>query len=156
MAAAMAISEPLSAHTLRPPSSAVAFLWSIFDLGGGRWIGNPHNDQTWYRCGPFLGAAYALWEGAGGATPASRYFRPSGGAEFDNLGIYQLVKRRCPFIIACDAGSDPTLSFEDLGSAIRRCRTELGVDIEIDLGALSRKSPLLPLPQFTTPMRIRV
>lgn len=60
------------------------------------------------------------------------------GSLFDSLGIYELVRRRCEFVIACDGTSDPGLTFEALGRVIRRCRIDLGVRIEFSFGPLSR------------------
>jgi hypothetical protein len=55
----------------------------------------------------------------------------SDGGHFENLGLYELVKRRCKFIIACDAGEDPNYALEDLGNAVRKCREDIGVEIEL-------------------------
>lgn len=46
------------------------------------------------------------------------------------------MRRRCKFIVVGDAGADPQHSFDDLGNAIRKCRTDFGVEIEMDLGPL--------------------
>jgi predicted ATPase len=135
----MALSGPLRESTRQPASAAISMLWTIFDLHDGRWMGNPLREDTWSKPGPFLGAAYALGEGFSRLDSEAAFLRPSGGPVFDNLGLYQLVKRRCRLIIACDASTDPTYTFTDLSVAIRRCRTELGVDIEMDLGPLVRR-----------------
>ena len=68
----------------------------------------------------------------------------SDGGHFENLGIYELVRRRCRFIIACDAGQDGAVTFGDLGNAIEKCRSDFGVDIEIDV------SNIRPAPGGTT------
>ena len=34
----------------------------------------------------------------------SKYVYLSDGGHFDNLGIYELIRRRCRFVIASDAG----------------------------------------------------
>lgn len=138
LATAMAISKPIHPRPLRPSSAAVSMLWTIFDLHDGRLMGNAARDDTWYKSGPLVGPLYALREGFGDRTGTPAYVRPSPGREFDNLGIYQLVKRRCRFIIACDATSDPDFSFQHLGATIRKCRVELGVEIQMDLGPLGR------------------
>src|SRR5207247_7066407 len=39
--------------------------------------------------------------------------------------------RKCTYIIACDAGEDGAYAFEDLGNALRKCRTDFGVKIDI-------------------------
>jgi predicted ATPase len=56
-----------------------------------------------------------------------------GGAQSDKTAIYELVRRQCSFIIACDATDDPNISFEALGDVIRKCRADLGVAIDIPL-----------------------
>src|SRR5947209_10842831 len=43
-----------------------------------------------------------------------------------------MVLRRCRYIVVSDSGSDPKFTFEDLGNAIRKIRTDLGVPIEIE------------------------
>ena len=65
------------------------------------------------------------------------YVHLSDGGHFDNLGIYELVRRRCRLVIAVDVGSDREHAFEDLGNAIRRCATELHVRIDLDVARLA-------------------
>jgi hypothetical protein len=55
----------------------------------------------------------------------------SDGGHFENLGLYEMVLRRCHYIVLSDAGADPKCSFEDLGNAIRKIRTDLGVPIDV-------------------------
>jgi hypothetical protein len=64
----------------------------------------------------------------------------SDGGHFENLGLYELVRRHCRFIIVSDCGADPEYKFDDLGAALRRIRTDFGVEIDIDI------SPLIPGP----------
>jgi hypothetical protein len=70
-------------------------------------------------------------------TDASPFVYLSDGGHFENLGIYELVRRRCRYIIACDAGCDGGYSFEDLGNAIRKCQIDLGIEIAIDPRAIA-------------------
>jgi hypothetical protein len=51
----------------------------------------------------------------------------SDDGDFENLGIYELMRRRCAVILASDAGADPKYSFGDLAEAIRKCNTDFGV-----------------------------
>ncbi|MCW1926528.1 hypothetical protein OKA05_28510 [Luteolibacter arcticus] len=60
----------------------------------------------------------------------------SDGAHFENLGLYELIRRHCTCIIVSDAGQDETVAFDDLGNAIRRVREDFGVEIEISLDPL--------------------
>jgi hypothetical protein len=61
----------------------------------------------------------------------ARYVYLSDGGHFENLGVYELVKRRCKFIIACDAGADGSYALGDLGNAIRKCREDMGIEITL-------------------------
>jgi len=62
----------------------------------------------------------------------SAYLNLSDGGHFENLGLYELVRRRCRFIIAVDGEEDPTYCFESLGSAVRKCRADFGIEIDIN------------------------
>ena len=77
-----------------------------------------------------------LYELLGMTTDEREWVYLSDGGHFENLGIYELVRRRCRFIIACDAGQDGAVTFGDLGNAIEKCRSDFGVDIEIDVSKI--------------------
>ena len=62
----------------------------------------------------------------------SRYVYLSDGGHFENLGLYEMVLRRCRCIVVSDAGCDPEFAFDDLGNAIRKIRIDLGVPITFE------------------------
>jgi hypothetical protein len=72
----------------------------------------------------------------GGTNDKSWYVNLSDGGHFENLGIHELVRRRCRYIVACDAGQDGAFDLADLGNAIRKCRVDFGVDIDIRLNQI--------------------
>ena len=114
-------------------SPLVAFLMTLFNLRLGWWLGNPgrHGALTWERSGP-AHAALPLFNEALGTTNASyAYVNLSDGGHFDNLGLYEMVLRRCRHIVVVDAGCDYAYVFEDLGNAIRKIRIDLGISIDI-------------------------
>jgi predicted acylesterase/phospholipase RssA len=113
-------------------SPAVAFLMTVFNVRLGWWLQNPAQLRQWRHMGPRWGILYLLSELLGMADDSSKYVYLSDGGHFENLGIYELVRRRCRFIVACDAGMDSGFEFEDLGNAIRKCQVDLGVTIDID------------------------
>jgi hypothetical protein len=43
-----------------------------------------------------------------------------------------MVLRRCHTIVVIDAGQDQNFAFEDLGNAIRKIRTDLGISIDFE------------------------
>ena len=67
------------------------------------------------------------------------YVYLSDGGHFENLGLYEMVLRRCHYIVVSDAGEDPECSFADLGEAVRKIRIDFGIPIEFDhMGIYSR------------------
>ena len=121
-------------------SRALAFFLSLFNVRLGWWIGNPAG-RKYYRQGPWCGLFYLFAELFGRTNEKSEYIYLSDGGHFDNLGLYELVRRRCRYIVCCDAGEDSCYSFEDLGMAIRKIRADFGIDIEIDLEMVKPQTP---------------
>ena len=110
-------------------SPPAAFLMTMFNARLGWWMGNPRDKQNWLRSSPRRGLLYLLNELFGLTNDRTHFVNLSDGGHFENLGIYELVRRRCRYIIACDAEQDAALTFSGLGNAIRKCRTDLGVEI---------------------------
>ena len=113
-------------------SPAVSFLMTMFDVRLGWWLGNPRRDATSKLASPRFGLAALLSELLGMTDDETRFVNLSDGGHFDNMGLYELVRRRCGFILLCDAEQDGDYKFEGLGSAIRKCRVDFGALIEID------------------------
>jgi hypothetical protein len=128
-----AAASPNAGYHSSPP---VAFLLTVFNVRLGSWFQNPRRLDAWRRPGPRHALGPLLSELFGLSNDRSDFVYLSDGGHFENLGIYELVRRRCRFIVACDASCDPDSGFEDLGNAIRKCRIDLDVDIEIDTSAL--------------------
>jgi hypothetical protein len=113
-------------------SPAVSFLMTVFDVRLGWWLGNPRRDATSILSSPRFGLAALVSELLGSTDDETRFVNLSDGGHFDNMGLYELVRRRCSFILLCDAEQDGDYKFEGLGSAIRKCRVDFGALIEID------------------------
>jgi|SRR5579859_950529 len=119
-------------------STAAGFLMTVFNARLGQWMANPSSKKTWNRFGPRFGLYRLVKELFGLTDDDSPYVYLSDGGQFENLGIYELVRRRVKYIIACDAGADPNLEFSDLGNAIRKCRSDFGAEIDIRVENISR------------------
>jgi len=122
-------------------TSAAAFLLTAFNVRLGWWIGNPRHNGRWNQSSPKTGIFYLLAELTGSTNDERGFVNLSDGGHFENLGIYELVRRRCKYIIACDGSQDSEFAFEDLGNAIRKCDADFGAEIEIDLSQI-RPRPL--------------
>lgn len=117
-------------------SPALAVLMTVFNVRLGHWTGNPCHTTAWRAYSPKLGGRYLMSELFGLTDSDSPFVYLSDGGHFENLGIYELVRRRCRYIIAMDAGQDAKFDLDDLGNAIRKCYTDFGVKIDIDVSAL--------------------
>jgi len=113
-------------------SAAVAFLMTVFNVRLGWWLGNPRRDKESERPSPRFGLAALVSELLGRADDRTHFVNLSDGGHFDNMGIYELVRRRCAHIILCDAEQDSSYKFGGLGMAIRKCRIDFGARIDID------------------------
>ncbi|MGB4914087.1 MAG: hypothetical protein WBO95_18545, partial [Candidatus Dechloromonas phosphoritropha] len=130
-----AVSPSMGYHSSPP----LAFLMTLFNVRLGRWCANPRIPTKWESSGPSIGLFRLIAELFGLTDASSNYVYLSDGGHFENLGIYELVRRRCRLIVVVDASADGQLNFEDLGNAIRKCYTDFGVEVEIDVGRIDRE-----------------
>jgi hypothetical protein len=103
----------------------------LFNVRLGWWLGNPgkEGDRTYQDEGPSKAIKPLAEETFGLTTDDRPYVYLSDGGHFENLGIYEMVRRRCRLIVAIDAGCDPDFKYEDLGNAVRKIYIDLGVRI---------------------------
>jgi choline dehydrogenase-like flavoprotein len=64
------------------------------------------------------------------AGPSQRLWYLSDGGHADNTGLYELFRRRLPFILAVDAEEDPGYTFEEVGMLVRRVRLDFGAEVQ--------------------------
>lgn len=112
-------------------SPAVAFLLTMFNVRLGWWIKNPRTKKPRTWSSPVFGLLQLLNELRGAADDASRYVYLSDGGHFENMGLYELVRRRCRTIVICDGEMDCDLKFDGLAHAIRKARLDFGVQIDL-------------------------
>jgi hypothetical protein len=113
-------------------SPATAFLLTAFNARLGWWIGNPRKSE-WKSSNPTIGLPYLVSNLFGESNTKDQYVSLSDGGHFDNMGLYELVRRRSALIVLGDAEQDDQFSCEGLANAIRRCRIDFGVEISIDV-----------------------
>lgn len=111
-------------------SPLTSFLMMLFNLRLGWWLGNPAHPTAWLLDGPKSSWRLFLQEALGQTSDREPYVYLSDGGHFDNLGLYEMVRRRCKTIIVSDASSDPNCTLEDLGRTVRSISIDLGVSVE--------------------------
>ena len=136
---AMAISGAAASPNMGANSSpASGFLMTVFDVRLGWWLGNPRNNKSYRESDPFWGLGYLLAELLGLTDDRSNHIYLSDGGHFENLGIYELVRRQCRYIVVCDSEEDHDFKFGGLGNAIRKCRSDFGAEIDINVDQIRR------------------
>lgn len=113
-------------------SPLVTFILTLLNVRLGAWLGNPGRagNATFalgtpnFSVGPIIAEAFGL------TNDKNPYVYLSDGGHFENLGLYEMVLRRCHYIVVSDAGEDPACSFVDLGESVRKIRIDLGISIE--------------------------
>lgn len=130
---AMAISGAAASPNMGYHSTtSTAILLALFNVRLGWWLGNPgkEGEATYQKEGPATAIRPLTEETFGLTTDTKPWVYLSDGGHFENLGVYEMVRRRCRFILAIDAGCDPDFQYEDLGNAVRKTYIDLGVRIE--------------------------
>jgi hypothetical protein len=134
---AMAISGAAASPNMGAfTSRSISFLMMLLNVRLGYWLPNPARVKEPHR--PFWvpGPRYLLKEALGLFGTKGRYVNVSDGGHLENLGVYELLRRRCRLIIAVDGEADPHLRFGSLVTLLRFARIDLGISIEIDLEQL--------------------
>ena len=119
--------------TMNPLVSAVM---SLLNIRLGLYSGNPfHRAARKVRTIPtFLMAGF--FPGLVGAMHRSdsSFLELTDGGHFENLGLYELVRRKLELILIVDGEEDPNISLASLVSAAQRIEQDFGARIEMVLG----------------------
>ncbi|HEY2619295.1 MAG TPA: hypothetical protein VGI78_18280 [Acetobacteraceae bacterium] len=121
-----AVSPNMGYHS----SPATAFLMTLFDVRLGAWLPNPGVTQRWTPAKPSNALRPLFNEMLGRANDRQADVYLSDGGHFDNLGVYEMLRRRCRIIVSIDAGCDPEYHYTDLGRALRMASIDLHVTID--------------------------
>lgn len=113
-------------------SPLLTFLMTLFNARLGSWLGNPGRSgaKSFDQSAPTQKIRPIVEEMFGLTSDQSAWVYLSDGGHFENLGLYEMVLRRCRFIVVSDAGCDVKCTFDDLGNAVRKIRVDLGVPID--------------------------
>jgi len=140
MAISGAAASPNAGETTIKP---LVFIMTLLNVRMGYWLPNPRvaSDASWLarlglRRGP--GPKYVLKESLGHLDAKGRYINVSDGAHIENLGIFELLRRRCKYIIAVDGERDCEMQFGGLVKLLLYARIDLGIEIDIGFEPLRK------------------
>ena len=112
------------------PNPLVSLLKVLLNLRMGYWVPNPRTDDQSRRPNHFVpGLREALAVGQDEEEP---FVLLEDGGYFDNLGLYELVRRRLRVILVCDAGADTGAPLSDLYRVLRRVEVDFGARVAFD------------------------
>ena len=77
----------------------------------------------------------------GNLNEKAEYVELTDGGHFENLALYELIRRRVRFIIVCDGAADPDFHFTDFANALEKIRTDFGTLIDCDCKKLQALVP---------------
>jgi hypothetical protein len=128
-------------------SPFVTFILTLLNVRLGAWLGNPGKagNDTFQLGYPESSVRPIIDEAFGLTNDTSPYVYLSDGGHFENLGLYEMVLRRCHFIVVSDAGQDPECSFADLGEAVRKIRVDFGIPIDFGQMTIYSRCQIDPL-----------
>jgi hypothetical protein len=109
------------------------FWLALLNVRLGYWARRPGPSR------PTLGAPgllYLLREMLGAMDEKGPWINLSDGGHIENLAIYELLRRRCKYIVAIDGEEDAGMTFHGLTTLQRLAAIDLGVSIDLDLDDL--------------------
>ncbi|MGY8662485.1 cell division protein [Bradyrhizobium sp. UFLA05-109] len=130
LATAMAISGAAASSNMG--SSSIRVLTptlALLNVRLGYWLRNPRyvNALSFPRFSPL----YFWAEISGRLYENSEGVYLTDGGHIENLGVYELLRRRCRVIVAVDAEADTPMNFASLMTLQRYARIDLGVRIDL-------------------------
>ncbi|MGK9339805.1 patatin-like phospholipase family protein [Sinorhizobium meliloti] len=105
---------------------------ALLNLRLGFWLPNPSRPRSRDRHWEDIFRLYLFAEAFGRLRADSLRIYVTDGGHIDNIGLYQLLKRRCKFIIVIDGEADPAMNFSAFADVQRFARIDDGTLISLD------------------------
>ncbi|GAA0005187.1 hypothetical protein BRDID11002_51900 [Bradyrhizobium diazoefficiens] len=97
----------------------------------GYWLNNPRYVEATARPQRRSTPLFLWSEISGRLYENSDGVYLTDGGHIENLGVYELLRRRCKVIVAVDAEADAPMNFASLMKLQRYARIDLGVRIDL-------------------------
>ena len=142
-------------------SRFLSMLMGLLNLRLGYWVRNPNpevfqtsksptGNKPVNKSIPKLNPNF-LWPGLSelffraNLSEQSWFIQLSDGGHFENMGLYEMVRRKLRLIVLCDGTADPDLHFKGLSEAIEKVRVDFGAKIKIESECLRPVVPHAPI-----------
>ncbi|RWE79653.1 MAG: hypothetical protein EOS42_00980 [Mesorhizobium sp.] len=131
LATAMALSGAAVSPQMGLRTNRYTSFWlTLLNLRLGLWLRQPGRTAS----GP--GVRYLLQELTATANEHGAFVHISDGGHIENLGVYELLRRRCRYIVAVDGESDPKMTFHALTNLQRLAYIDFGIVLDLNLDDL--------------------
>jgi hypothetical protein len=131
LATAMAVSgAAFSSHMGLGSMPTLTALLTVLNVRLGFWIKKPPTTSRLSAPGFVCLLRETL---SIGMSEKHKWLNLSDGGHIENLAVYELLRRRCKFIICVDGEADPTFTFQGLLTQVRHAQIDFGVRIETKL-----------------------
>ena len=148
LATAMSISAAAAAPQMgTQQTGGISYLLAILNVRLNYWASPPRKPSdpdrlrepvSWLRMRA-PGTLEFFMEMTGlGMSEERSFLNLSDGGHVENLAMYELLRRRCKFIIALDGEADPERTFHGLLTLVRLANIDLGVTIDPNLEELRK------------------
>jgi len=141
----------------RNSSLPSALLLGLFNIRLGYWWDSGINagqrpgrypPDLWQRLKSLPAIIFAVqamllneWRGYFKGPQERRWYLSDGG-HFDNTGLYELIRRRLPLMVAIDASQDERYEMDDLATLMRQVRLDFNAEFEwLDPGLANPAKP---------------
>jgi hypothetical protein len=111
LATAMAISGAAAAPQMGLGSMRHLSFWlALLNVRLSYWLKRPGKPLPWADA---PGLSYLLQEMFGRMHEGARFLNLSDAGHMENLGVYELLRHRCKYIVAVDGEHDPQMTFAE-------------------------------------------
>jgi hypothetical protein len=131
LATAMALSgAAVSPQMGQKTSRYVSFWLTLLNLRLNLWLKNPAKSASSRKFPNVWNLGQEL---LATADENSDFLNISDGGHIENLGVYELLRRRCRFILAIDGENDGNMTFHALTNLQRLAYIDHGIVIDVNL-----------------------
>jgi hypothetical protein len=128
LATAMAISgAAASSHMGLGSMPTLTALLTFLNMRLGFWILRPDRN-TWLKAPGFfclVREMIGIW-----MSENQAWLNLSDGGHIENMAIYELLRRRCKYIVCVDGEADPECAFQGLMTLVRHAQIDFGIRID--------------------------
>ena len=111
----------------------VSILLSMLNLRLGYWTSNPARENK-LSAPNFFAPGITSEILRFGLSETNKDILLSDGGHYENLALYELIRRKLNLIIVSDGGADPNFNFDDLANAIEKVRVDFGAKVSFKEG----------------------